>query len=952
MTLSMHQMLLWLFWMMALVRPMSSQQITANPFIINHPKDVLKGGRENWDLHAMSNGILYAANNEGVLVYNGKTWALYKLPNRTIVRSVEADPESERLYAGGQDEFGYFAPNKHGLLQYTSLMGLLPEKYSTLEDVWDISIVGKRVYFRSKNKLFIYDNKGIYCPYKDGGSVQFLTAVDGKIIVSDQDKGLLQVDGNQMTPMPGGTIFRNKKVNKILTLNRTSWLVVTEKNGLYLYDGANANKLNAFNPYEGAIITSATRVNDHIIALGTTLKGILLINHTGKVLFDITRKNGMLTHSVISLCSDVRGNLWAGTPKGIDQILINSPFSLYYPDQDLAGGVYAVKLHDGYLYAGTNNGLYVSPWQKDSNGITRTNFEAVSNSSGQVWGLDVVGNDLLMGHNEGAFEIKGRDALKISSTQTGFWKFIPLTQPNKVLAGSYAGCFIFSKEHNTWTETRALQGFRESARIVTRDAADNFWVSHPYRGVFRFKLSQDAASVSSLTLFGKKDGLYSNMGNYVIQLNGKIYVNGERNIFAFDDQNKIFRMDENLTEVLGRNTHTRRLFQENSTSIWFDNENAFGVVRINETPLSKSFTKIPVDFIKGRLMGGFENVYTPDTDNTFICTEQGLIRLDMKKLLEKRQVQPRFNEIYYFNPSKTVLYGGFGSLPEKSFTLPASVRNISFSMGSDETDPTRQLLYSFRMDGDGDDWTPWDTHGDTTINNLPFGKHTIQIRIKNMQDEGSEIRLFSFVVVKPWYASYPALAGYLLAAMLLFRLLLKRTEKKYKIEKEKLIQEKEVSDLKVEQLLHEKLQTEIEYKTRELALSTMHIVQKSETLKKIKEDLDQIAQFVNDVDVRKRIKKTSTLLANDQTLEQDWQSFARHFDQVHADFIKRLKESYPQLSSNDLKLCAYLRMNLTSKEIAPLLNISVRGVEISRYRLRKKMQLRADTVLNEFMLDF
>jgi FixJ family two-component response regulator len=87
-------------------------------------------------------------------------------------------------------------------------------------------------------------------------------------------------------------------------------------------------------------------------------------------------------------------------------------------------------------------------------------------------------------------------------------------------------------------------------------------------------------------------------------------------------------------------------------------------------------------------------------------------------------------------------------------------------------------------------------------------------------------------------------------------------------------------------------------------------------------------------------------------LEDDWESFARHFDQVHTDFIKRLKEKYPQLSPKDLKLCAYLRMNLVSKEIAPLLNISVRGVEISRYRLRKKMQLHAEVNLTDYMIHF
>jgi DNA-binding CsgD family transcriptional regulator len=91
-------------------------------------------------------------------------------------------------------------------------------------------------------------------------------------------------------------------------------------------------------------------------------------------------------------------------------------------------------------------------------------------------------------------------------------------------------------------------------------------------------------------------------------------------------------------------------------------------------------------------------------------------------------------------------------------------------------------------------------------------------------------------------------------------------------------------------------------------------------------------------------------LSDDERLEDDWDSFAQNFDAVHNEFLSRLKAKHPNLSPSDLKLCAYLKLNLTTKEIAPLLNISVRGVEISRYRLRKKLDLANDVNLNDFMM--
>jgi DNA-binding CsgD family transcriptional regulator len=130
------------------------------------------------------------------------------------------------------------------------------------------------------------------------------------------------------------------------------------------------------------------------------------------------------------------------------------------------------------------------------------------------------------------------------------------------------------------------------------------------------------------------------------------------------------------------------------------------------------------------------------------------------------------------------------------------------------------------------------------------------------------------------------------------------------------------------------------------------LLQKGEILNKIREDLQRVAEACEEPHTRKALQKLTRVLAEDAQLDADWEQFALHFDQVHSDFLRRLRERYPQLTPRDQKLCAYLRMNLSSKEIAPLLNISLRGVEISRYRLRRKLQMEADANLTEFLLNF
>ncbi|RYY00234.1 MAG: hypothetical protein EOO53_22325 [Gammaproteobacteria bacterium] len=92
------------------------------------------------------------------------------------------------------------------------------------------------------------------------------------------------------------------------------------------------------------------------------------------------------------------------------------------------------------------------------------------------------------------------------------------------------------------------------------------------------------------------------------------------------------------------------------------------------------------------------------------------------------------------------------------------------------------------------------------------------------------------------------------------------------------------------------------------------------------------------------------MMGEDDKIDENWEHFAHHFDKVHTDFLVVLKSRYPNLTPGELKLCAYLRMNLSNKEIAQLVNISTRGVEIARYRLRKKLGLSKETNLFDFLI--
>lgn len=186
-----------------------------------------------------------------------------------------------------------------------------------------------------------------------------------------------------------------------------------------------------------------------------------------------------------------------------------------------------------------------------------------------------------------------------------------------------------------------------------------------------------------------------------------------------------------------------------------------------------------------------------------------------------------------------------------------------------------------------------------------------------------------------------------------------RQREKFKHEKkleqrEKLFQEQTaLSEKEIMHLRNESLKNEMNHKNKELANATLHLIQKNKTLTSLKTDLNKLIKNIPSSNPEKQtvnnlLKKVNRDLRN----EKNWELFNSYFDDVHQDFISRLKEKHPDLTPKELRLCAYLRMNLSTKEIAPLMNISIRGVEISRYRLRKKLALAHDLNLADYLISY
>jgi len=936
------------------------------PDVINYSKEKYLAGLQNWDIKQDSNGIIYIANNEGLLSFDGTFWNLYQLPNKTIVRSVEIGVDN-KIYVGGQDELGYFIPGVNGSLQYHSLITAIPDKDRSFGDVWDIVSFKNKIFFRSRDKIFEFTD-GVAKVYPAPGEWSFLGKCNGKLYAHDYQKGLLYFDNSNWIPLQiTSELPSNDPITAILPVNNDTLLITTLKSGLFILTQKSISKIKSVNNtiFENARVYAASSVNAEWFALATSDKGIFIIDKNENVIQRFSSSQGLQNNNVLSIFLDNRNNLWLGLDNGIDFITYSSPIKQIDPSQQQASG-YTALIFNNNLFFGTTNGLYGIPLQQvEDLSFNKDQFYHVNNTNGQNWGLAEINSNLLLGHHEGAFLIKDKTTTQISSMH-GFWNFNSITTSGfdpQMIAGTYNGLTIFNYKNNRFIQSGTVTGFTESSRFVAIDKNNNIWVSHPYHGVY--KIAKDANGNFVVNSYKNKNGLPSALNNHVYKIKSEVVVATEKGVYEFNTQKNIFEPSSFYTKLLGEQS-VRYLKEDAAGNVWFIHEKSLGV--IDMTARDTQIIYFPE--LKNKMLSGFEFIYPVNSKNIFVGGEKGFYHINYenyKKAIPVLQVQIRTVRIV--NKTDSLLFGGyFKNIGEKPVQQKSDIpkinyqwKTIRFEFSSPLFGYQSNLEYSYRLKGFEDNWSEWTKRTEKEYNNLDAGDYTFEVKVRNNLGQESPTASYSFHVMPPWYQTTWAYAiyfllfgGVLVAAFVRQQKKFTRQQIKYKEEQKKLLYIHELELNKNESelvaLRNQKLEDEINFKNSELASSGMHLVKKGEMLSKLKEELSHLMKGLENPQAIAELKKMIRTLNEDDNLDEEWKNFAKHFDKVHSDFLSRLKKRHTTITPNELKLCAYLRMNLTTKEIAQILNISVRGVEIGRYRLRKKLQIPTEISLYDFFI--
>lgn len=905
---------------------------------------------------------MYFGNAQGLLTYDGRYWQQHLMPNRQIVRAVAAG-ENGITYTGSFGELGYWS-SKNRKLTYTSLTPLIPKKSAVTDEVWKIFTDGKRVIFQTFSALYIYQDNKIKV-VKAPGAFLFLQKVNNHFYIEVLGKGIYELQDNILVPLKNTGKLIPANILSILPYKNGNLLIGTSKDGLFLYNGSEYVPFNTeANGFLKAFqLNNGVRIGSKYYAFGTILNGLILIDETGNIIQRINKFAGLQNNTVLSLYTDDEQNLWTGLDNGIDRVDLNSPLYFYLDKAGQFGTVYSSQIYQNKIYLGTNQGLFYSPWSP-ANKFNTFDFKLIPNSQGQVWDLTVIDGELVSGQNEGTFKVTGDQIERISSVSGG-WTIKKLkSNPDYLIQGTYTGLVLYHKDaKGQWKYYSKIEGFGEPSRYVEQDSRGDIWVSHAYKGLYKLTLSSDFRKVVKTWYYDESNGLPGNYNINIFMMENKLIFSSDKGFMLYDEISNRFSPYKELNKGLGGFAESNKIISAGAKKYWFINHGKTALVDFQE-PGKLTIDSNRFSLLDGRMVQYYENISQISSNMYLVSVDDGFVIYDATEDRSTKPKKPLPAVLIRHVEDVTDTYrtisenGNSGA----EITIPYNRNNIRISY----TLPyyrQAKIKFQYYLEGYSRQWSEWSTSSQKDFTNLSRGNYRFLVRAKINDETVSKISVFEFTVLPPFYASNWAFALYILLIILalwrgkiLYEKKLQKDRNKIlaKVQEEKdifLKKEAEATEKQIMKIQTEKLHAELSSKTRELANSAMSLVYKNELLQNLSHEMTKLKDDKGKKLADDHLRKIQKVIDEGMNDERDWNVFETSFNEAHGSFFKKLKASHPDLVPNDLKLCAYLHMNMSSKEMASLLNISLRGVEIRRYRLRKKLNIPHDKNLAEFFME-
>lgn len=778
--------------------PIHGQELGLPPYDYYSPKDYLAASR-NWSIATDTSGVVYVANEDGVLRYDGISWQLIELPDQQKAYWVE-NGHDDVIYVGANGDFGRLKANLSGQIIYESLARNLPEKFKDFNVVWEVVSTKLGVVFRSRNYLF---------RYFDGVLETFQVPEAGRIFDAAYaardmtyfrvyDLGLAYLSKQGVEVLPNSSFFANRKVNGIYDYGTDQLLVATRFEGLFLYD-------------ENQIVPFHSEVDDYLIenkiydghhlqdgnyALATMANGLVVITPEGKEVLRFDSSNGLGNNATLFV-TERDGHLWLATKNGIIKMAHKAPYRHVGEEFGLKGQVSDIMHWTDEYYVACNDGFY----RLEGNSNNRTFKMVNENTIVDCINLFEHEKTLHLASLEGVFRYRGGELNRLSKFSGR--EFVPTSHKDTYLASEfYFGLYLLSFDGYQIAETR-VEGINRLVTQVVPMKNDHFWVRSIDDRLYEISVNVDSTGKPTAQIEQQfvltPDTYILKKGEDILLLSGKeifqisvdeIVRTGKKLTFQYAPQKIVFSSPLNEDNYL-------ICYEDAQGSTFCEKFISDEVNSVNSTGayMFVNFRPSTLFYDKER-----DEIWLGGADGISIFSEEQPDRRLSATMIRQMVV----------NDSTVTVNSAF------IHELSHDENNIEVSFTANSGLSEGNSLFQYRIKGGNEDWSSWSGEVKVRYNNLNPDDYEFQVRSKSPYSGLSGISSIKFRIGEPWYRS-------IYAYLLYFTIFLLSVYLIYRIRVNSLVYNQKV------------LSRSVAEKTRELANANLSLKDKAEKLEQISE---------------------------------------------------------------------------------------------------------------------
>jgi serine phosphatase RsbU (regulator of sigma subunit)/ligand-binding sensor domain-containing protein len=802
------------------------------PFIQNFTLTDYNAGSQNWDITQDDNGIVYVANNDGVLQYDGISWRLIQTSNQSTVRSLAY--HNGRVYVGAEGEIGYLEPTPNGDLQYRTLLDKLDSEYHDFNIAWKVLVADGEIYFRTSKYLIRWNGTKMKV-WKS--KYRFLKSyvLNDKFYVNLGKADLYVVNGDSLQlAFPNRTV-KTDRVWALLPYNEQKAISITKNLGLGLLDLADGSFEKIESPdldnfMGGMQIYNSCKLANGNVVLATLGGGIGVFDQNWNLIQSLGKLNGLQDDVAINVFETRDGQLWGALNTGIDKIEINSPFRVFDERQGLPNSIINSEVFYGQQVVGTAQGVLKLGDEK---------FEKIGELIDQSWDLQLVpqGEDtvLLVAEYNGLFSIdKNYSVSRLPAKRTVLCLHLKNKRNDIVFAGGISGLEIYRFINNEWELLSKVDGLKEEVESIVEDKAGNIWVSTNSQKIAKITFEPfNFSKKPEIQVFDDTKGVPQSNFTKLFFANGEVLAGTKTGLLKYDESSGSFVPYTGFGDAFadGESQVFNLIKQQNTEEFWvggLSNKDLVGKVDLGE---GKS-PKLEFGNLFRRL---------PKGETSSLMYDDGSLWLSSTKLYQFDEAKARRNaksksfsaqiRKVYVNTDSTLFWGNNSQQLQKEETeiadkqkgktvLEYEYNSIVFEYVGVNFTLNSQTKYSYFLDGHDKKWSPWVSDIKKEYTDLFEGEYTFKVKAKNVYGEESVEDSFQFSIQAPFYRTIWAYLFYALLFIVLIAGLMKLNSKRHKAEKRRL------------ESIVQKRTAEISNKNEEIAMQNAALEQQKAIIEK------------------------------------------------------------------------------------------------------------------------